>query len=432
MTGTASFWINPFSRRRGIYTLLVPRSNQTEFLDTLRRYHLFSAFLVQTRMWYLTVSLLLLALASASPQGGYLPPPRPGTCPPVTSLVYDTRIQTSYVVQTINNANTQYVTTTILQTQVVPTTIFSTRVETRPQIQTSVVQQTSVFFNNRVITQTVPSPPVQQTRYITTTRVVPQLSYVTQTQVQTQVVPVEVTSTQIQTINQPVTNYRTEFRQETRVVTIPGQDVVRTRVQTVVQTSIIRSQAPGNTRYITSTQVQEQVQTTAVRGQDVILTRTVPRTQVIPYTTVNTRFENAVATREQIVTSTNVQIQTVVQTQFVTQEVVRTQAIPTTIYTTRFETRVQPFTEVQTVYTTQYNTPSAVVQTREETRTSVVQIPGRDQIITSQVVQTQQQQQVIYQTVNNNQQLTVTRTVTGTCSQAGYNYNTPSNPLTIG
>ncbi|XP_064078157.1 uncharacterized protein LOC135195691 isoform X2 [Macrobrachium nipponense] len=382
-------------------------------------------------MWHLAALLLVSALASASPQLPYLPPP-PDSCRTVTSLVYDTRIQTSYVVQTDFNVNTQYVTTTVVRQQVVPTTIFSTRVETRPQIVFSTVQQTTIQYIDRVETRTVPSPPIQETRYVTSTRVIPQISYVTQTQIETQVVPVEVTSTQIQTINQPVTNYQTEYRQETRLITIPGPDVVMTRVRTVVQTSVIRSVQPDRTQYITSTQVQQQLQTRIVTGPNIILTSTVQRQQVVPYTTVNTRYENDFVTREQIVTRTNVQTQTIVQTQFVPEEVVRTQVIPTVIYTTIYETRVQPFTQVQTVFRTQYITPPPLVQTREETRTSLVQIPGPDRVVTSQVVQTQQQQQVIYQTTDRVQQITVTQTVTGTCSASGYNYNAPSNQLNIG
>ncbi|XP_064077668.1 uncharacterized protein LOC135195340 [Macrobrachium nipponense] len=302
-----------------------------------------------------------------------------------------------------------------------------------PQIVFSTVQQTTIQYIDRVETRTVPSPPIQETRYVTSTRVIPQISYVTQTQIETQVVPVEVTSTQIQTINQPVTNYQTEYRQETRLITIPGPDVVMTRVRTVVQTSVIRSVQPDSrTQYITSTQVQQQLQTRIVTGPNIILTSTVQRQQVVPYTTVNTRYENDFVTREQIVTRTNVQTQTIVQTQFVPEEVVRTQVIPTVIYTTIYETRVQPFTQVQTVFRTQYITPAPLVQTREETRTSLVQIPGPDRVVTSQVVQTQQQQQVIYQTLDRGQQITVTQTVTGTCSASGYNYNAPSNQLIIG
>ncbi|XP_037776616.1 uncharacterized protein LOC119573462 [Penaeus monodon] len=382
------------------------------------------------RMWRLTATLLLLALASAEPQGYNYLPPRPNTpCQTVTSVVYDTRVQTSVNVQTVNQVNTQYRTTTVVRQQVVPTTLFQTRVQTQVQYQTSVIQQTTTLFNNRVQTQTVPSPPIVQTQYVTSTRVVPQVSYVTQTQTQTQVVPVEVTRTQVQTINQPVTNYQTQVQQQTQVVTLPGRDVVRTRVQTVVQTSIVRRQQPANTRYVTSTRVQQVVQTSVVRGQDVVRTSVVQRQQVIPFTSVNTRYENAVATREQVVTRTNVVTQTRVQTQVVPQEVVSTQVVPTTIYTTRYETRVQPFTQVQTVVRTQYVTPAPVVQTRQEVRTSVVQVPGQDRVVTSQVVQTQQQQQVVYQTVNQPQQITVTQTITATCGQTGYNYPAPARPF---
>merc|ERR1712212_1133639 len=395
---------------------------------------------IRAMMWRLTATLLVVALASADPQGynypdpdgGYLPPsPSNPTCAvaPVTSVQINTVVRTNVRTQTVNQVDTQYRTTTVFRQQVVPTTLFRTRVQTQVQYQTSVVQRTTVRVNDRFVTQTNRSPPVVETRFVTSTRVVPQVAYVTQTQVQTQVVPVEVTRTQVQTRNQVVTNYQTQARQETRVVSIPGRDVVMTRVQTVVQTSIVRRQQPANTRYVTSTRVQQQVQTSVVRGQDAVRTSVVQRQQVIPFTSVNTRYENAFATREQVVTRTNYQTQTRVQTQVVPQEVVRTQVVPTTIYTTRYETRVQPFTQVQTVVRTQYVTPAPVVQTRQEVRTSVVQVPGRDQVVNREVVQTQQRQQVVYQTVNNQQQVTVTQTITATCGQSGYNYPEPARPF---
>ncbi|XP_047473527.1 uncharacterized protein LOC125028187 [Penaeus chinensis] len=387
------------------------------------------------RMWRFTATLLLLALASAEPQGYNYPEPDnqylpPAKCKlaPVTSVVYNTQLQTSVRLQTVNQVNTQYITTTIVRQQVVPTTLFQTRVQTQVQYQTSVVQQTTIRAIDRFVTQTVPSPPLVQTRFVTSTRVVPQVNYVTRTQVQTQVVPVEVTTTQIRTVYQPVTNYETQARQETSVVTIPGRDVVQTRVQTVVQTSIVRSQQPAITRFVTSTRVQQVAQTSVVRGQDVLRTTAVQRQQIIPFTSVNTRYENAVTTRQQVVTRTNVVTQTRVQTQVVPQEVVRTQVVPTTIYTTLFETRVQPITQVQTVVRTQYVTPVPVVQTRQEVRTSVLQVPGQDRVVNRELVQTQQRQELVYRTVNQPRQVTVTQTVTSSC---GYNYNAPAVPFSF-
>ncbi|XP_069947460.1 polyhomeotic-proximal chromatin protein-like [Cherax quadricarinatus] len=396
-------------------------------------------------MWRLTATLLVATMpwTSASPQGyNYSPPnnaylPPPPTYPscqvaPITSVIYDKRVQTSINVQTVNQINTQYITTTLVRQQVIPTTVFQTRVQTQVQYQTSVIQRTTTFFNDRIVTQTIPSPPRQEVVYVTSTRVVPQVSYITSTQVQTQVIPVEVTRTQVQTINQPVTNYQTQIQQQTQVVPIPGPDVVRTRVQTVVQTSIVRRQQPANTRYVTSTRVQQVVQTSVVRGRDDIRTSFVQRQQVIPYTSVNTRYETAYTTREQVVIRTNFVTQTLISTQVVPQEVVSTQVVPNIIYTTIYETRFQPFTQVQTVVQTQYVTPAPVYQTREETRTSVVQVPGQDRVVTQQVAQTQQQQQVVYQTVNQPQQVTVTQTITATCGKTGYNYNPPPTPFNYG
>jgi len=385
------------------------------------------------RMWRFTATLLLLALASAEPQGYNYPEPDnqylpPAKCnlPPVTSVVYNTQLQTSVRLQTVNQLNTQYATTTIVRQQVVPTTLFQTRVQTQVQYQTSVLRQTTIRAIDRFVTQTVPSPPLVQTRFVTSTRVVPQVNYVTRTQVQTQVVPVQVTSTQIRTVIQTLTNYQTQERQATRVVTIPGRDVVQTRVQTVVQTSIVRSQQPAITRFVTSTRVQQLLRTSIVRGQDVLTTTVAQRQQVIPFTSVNTRYQNVVATRQQVVTRTSVATQTRILTQVVSQEVVRTQLVPTTIYTTLFETRVQPFTQVQTVVRTQYVTPVPVVQTRQEVRTSVLQVPGQDRVVNREVVQTQQRQELVYRTVDQARQVTVIQTVTSSC---GYNYDAPAVPF---
>jgi len=381
-------------------------------------------------MWRLTATLLVLALAGAEPQFDvgydYLPPsPTNPECKvaDITSVIFNVQTRTSVRTQTVNQVNTQYTTSTLLRTQVVPTTQFQTRVQTQIQYQTSIVQRTSVRNIDRFVTQTIPSPAVLQTRFFTTTRVVPQVSYVTQSRVETQVVPVEVTQTQFATVEQTATNYRTQVQQQTRVVTIPGRDVVQTRVQTVVQTSIVRRQQPANTRIITSTRVQQVVQTSVVYGRDVLRTSVVQRQQVVPFTSVNTRFVDSFATREQVVTRTNVATQTRVVTQVVPQEVVRTQVVPTTIYNTRYETRIQAFTQVQTVIRTQYVTPAPVVQTRQEVRTSVVQVPGEDRVVNQEVVRTQQQQQVVYRTVDRPRQVTSTQTVTATC---GYNYDEPA------
>jgi len=381
-------------------------------------------------MWRLTATLLVLALAGAEPQfgidSGYLPPSpsNPGCkAADITSVIFDVQTRTAYNTQTINQVNTQYRTTTQLRTQVVPTTQYETRVATQIQYQTSIVQRTSIRAIDRFVTQTIPSPAIQQTRFVTTTRVVPQVNFVTQSRVETQVVPVEVTQTQLRTVEQPVTNYETQVQQQTRLVTITGRDVVQTRVQTVVQTSIIRRQLPANTRFITSTRVQQVVQTSVSYGRDVVRTSVATRQQIVPVTSVNTRFENAFATREQVVTRTNVVTQTRVATQVVPQEVVRTQVVATTIYNTRYETRVQPFTQVQTVVRTQYVTPAPVVQTQQEFRTSVVQVPGENRVVDREVVRTQQQQQVVYRTVDRPRQVTQTQTVTATC---GYNYDEPA------
>merc|ERR1711872_171692 len=137
-------------------------------------------------MWRLA-SLLLLALASAEPQYGYLPPsPTEQECrvAPVTSVINTVSIVNRQ--QVVNVVNTQFA--TALRTQVVPTTVYRTQVQTNVQYQTSIVQQASIRNVNRVVTQTLPAQVQVQTQYVTSTQVVPQISYVVQTQVQTRVV----------------------------------------------------------------------------------------------------------------------------------------------------------------------------------------------------------------------------------------------------
>merc|ERR1711872_248328 len=136
-------------------------------------------------MWRLA-SLLLLALASAEPQYGYLPPsPTEQECrvPPVTSVINTVSIVNRQ--QVVNVVNTQFA--TALGTQVVPTTVYKTQVQTNVQYQTSIVQQASIRNVNRVVTQTLPA------------------------QVQTRAVPVERVQTQVITVDNPVVQYQTQL-----------------------------------------------------------------------------------------------------------------------------------------------------------------------------------------------------------------------------
>merc|ERR1711872_55712 len=216
-------------------------------------------------MWRLA-SLLLLALASAEPQYGYLPPsPTEQECrvAPVTSVINTVSIVNRQ--QVVNVVNTQFA--TALRTQVVPTTVYRTQVQTNVQYQTSIVQQASIRNVNRVV---------------------PQTSYVVQTQVQTRAVPVERVQTQVVTVDNPVVQYQTQLAYATRVVTNKAPDVLQTRVQTLVQTARFTSQLPAFTRQVINTRVQQVVQTSVVQRQ-----------QVIPFTAVNTRFVNSVVTSQQ-------------------------------------------------------------------------------------------------------------------------------------
>jgi len=373
-------------------------------------------------MWRLA-SLLLLALASAEPQYGYLPPsPTEQECrvAPVTSVINTVSIINRQ--QVVNVVNTQFA--TALRTQVVPTTVYRTQVQTNVQYQTSIVQQASIRNVNRVVTQTLPAQAVVQTQYVTSTRVVPQVSYVVQTQVQTRAVPVERVQTQVVTVDNPVVQYQTQLAYATRVVTNRAPDVVQTRVQTLVQTARFTSQLPAFTRQVVNTRVQQVVQTSVVYGQDVLQTSVVQRQQVIPFTAVNTRFVNSVVTSQQVVARTNVQTQTRVVTQVVPSEVVR--SVTNVVYRTTYQSRFEPVQVVQTVVSTQYVTGAPQVRTQQAFATSVVQVPGQQRVFTQEVVNTQVQQQVVYRTVAQPRQVVVTQTVRATC---GYNYDTPATPF---
>jgi len=374
------------------------------------------------RMWRLA-SLLLLALASAEPQYGYLPPsPTEQECrvAPVTSVINTVSIVNRQ--QVVNVVNTQFA--TALRTQVVPTTVYRTQVQTNVQYQTSIVQQASIRNVNRVVTQTLPAQVQVQTQYVTSTQVVPQISYVVQTQVQTRAVPVERVQTQVVTVDNPVVQYQTQLAYATRVVTNKAPDVLQTRVQTLVQTARFTSQLPAFTRQVINTRVQQVVQTSVVYGQDVLQTSVVQRQQVIPFTAVNTRFVNSVVTSQQVVARTNVQTQTRVVTQVVPSEVVR--SVTNVVYRTTYQSRFEPVQVVQTVVSTQYVTGAPQVRTQQAFATSVVQVPGQQRVFTQEVVNTQVQQQVVYRTVAQPRQVVVTQTVRATC---GYNYDTPATPF---
>lgn len=74
----------------------------------------------------------------------------------------------------------------------------------------------------------------------------------------------------------------------------------------------------------------------------------------------------------------------------------------------------------------------AVVNTREVIQTSIQQVGGRNQVVTREIVRTQGQQSIVYQTVKVAQVATVTRTITASCGNTGYNYHQPANAHTYG
>jgi len=383
-------------------------------------------------MWRLPVCLLLVALASADklgynypePQNGYLPPV---ACKPaVTSVSYINQIQTSVSLRTVNQINTQFLTSTVIKRQVVPTTLFRTQIQKQIKYQTSIVQNTQVQYNDRVVQQNIPGPNIVRTQYVTSTRVVPEVRYVTKENVLRQVVPVEVTRTAVQTVERTNTNYKTLNREQTYVVTLPAQEFFRTQVQTAYQTSIVQRQEPAQTRVVSSTNIKQVVNTRSIQAPDQIETSIVQRKQVITTTLVSQRTDNSVVYRTNVVTQTNVRTQTLLRTQIVPQNVLSTRLVQTTVYSTRIQKVAQPVTRVQTSIELRTMSGYPVVQTRQVTQTSVVQVRGQNSVIDREVVQTRQQQQIVYQTVNRAEEITVTETATAPC---GYNYDAPAIPF---
>jgi len=383
-------------------------------------------------MWRLPVCLLLVALASADklgynypePQNGYLPPV---ACKPaVTSVSYINQIQTSVSLRTVNQINTQFLTSTVIKRQVVPTTLFRTQIQKQIKYQTSIVQNTQVQYNDRVVQQNIPGPNIVRTQYVTSTRVVPEVRYVTKENVLRQVVPVEVTRTAVQTVERTNTNYKTLNREQTYVVTLPAQEFFRTQVQTAYQTSIVQRQEPAQTRVVSSTNIKQVVNTRSIQAPDQIETSIVQRKQVITTTLVAQRTDNSVVYRTNVITQTNVRTQTLQRTQIVPKNVVSTRLVQTTVYSTRIQKVAQPVTRVETSVAIQTMKGYPVVKTRQVTQTSVVQVRGKNRVIDQEVLQTRQQQRIVYQTVNRAEEITVTKTVTAPCSKAGYNYDAPA------
>lgn len=363
------------------------------------------------------MTLIIFNLVSAWPKASYFKSSHPfnNQCPPITSVRKHTSLRTSVKASTITAVSTQIVITTVSREQTVPTTLLQTVITTLAEVATSVVQSTTTVFGNVLVTQTVQGSSRQQTRFVTTTRVVPQVSFLTHTQIRTEVVPAKVTLTQIQTNRQPLTNIFTQTTIETRAFTVTGPDVVRTRVQTLLQTSIVRLDQPDVTRFVTSTAVQQQVQTTVLRGQDILITSLVQSQQIIPITAFTTVVETVTVTQKVIVTNTNIVKQTQIQTQFVKQEQVTTQLVPTTVFSIVVLTQFQLSTQVQSLTQTQFITVGGGVQTQEVTHTSIVQVPDQDTVVTTEVLSTQTQQQTVLETITRPRNVFVTTIISWSC-----------------
>jgi len=388
-------------------------------------------------MWRLPVCLLLVALASAEklgynypePQNGYLPPVE---CQPaVTSVAYINNIQTSVSVRTVNQVNTQFLTTTFVKQEVVPTTIFQTRVQTQVQYQIKVVQNTQVQYNERLVEKKIPGPNIVRTQYTTFTRVVPDVSYVTREIIRTQIVPIEVTNTAVQTLARTNINYNTQRIQQTYVVTLPAQEILRTLTQTAYQTSIVQRQEPAQTRIISSTRVEQVVNTRSVQAPDQIETTIVMKRNVIPTTIVNKRIDTSIVYKTNVFTQTSVRTQIQLRTQIIPKVIESTRLVPTTIYNTRVEKVAKPVTRVDTRIVKQTVRAEPVVQIREVTQTSLAEVRGENIVINSEIIQTRQQERIVYATVNRAEEISITQTITAPCAKTGYNYDAPSNQLTF-
>jgi hypothetical protein len=373
-----------------------------------------------------------VALASADklgysypePQNDYLPPV---ACQPaVTSVSYINQIQTSVALRTVNQVNTQFLTTTVFKRQVVPTTLFRTQIQKQIQYQTSVVQNTQVQYNDRVVVRNVPGPNIVKTNYITLTRVVPEVQYVTRENVLRQVVPVEVTRTTVQTVERTNINYKTLNREQTSIVTLPAPEVVLTQIKDVFQTSIVQRQEPAQTRVVSSTRIEQVVNTRSIQAADQIETSIIQKKQVMPTTIVSKRIDNTVVYKTNVFTQTSIRFQIEVRTQIVPQNIVSTRLVKSTVYSTRIQKVAQPVTRVETSVDIQTMTGYPVVQTRQVTQTSLVQVQGQNRVVNSEVLQTRVQQQIVYKTVNKAEEIIVTETITAPCSKAGYNYDAPA------
>ncbi|KAL7647722.1 UNVERIFIED_CONTAM: hypothetical protein RMT77_001331 [Armadillidium vulgare] len=381
-------------------------------------------------MWRLTSTLLLVTLAFADPQLGldYLPPttylPQP-KCDDLTSVVYSTSVFQSFIPTTIQQFTTEYITTTAYSQRIVPTTQYRTQYQTIVQYETIYVQRQSQVVRDQVITSTQQAPPVVQTRYITSTRVIPQVSYVVREQVETQVVPVELTNTRYETRYEDQLQYRTVPVESTSYVRVSGRDVVSTAYSTQIQSSVVQKQQPAQTQYRQTTLINNQIETRTVPSPPVVSTQYVQSQRVIPTTAYNTQVQTQYVTTTQYVTRTQYQTRTEVQTQYVSQEVVVTRDVPREVVRTEYRTQVVPSVQLQTRYQTQARPGNDVYLTRQAYDTSIVRIPGEDRVVTREVVNTQYQQQVVYRTQDVQRAVTVTRTVNIPCAQTRYNYQEP-------
>ncbi|KAF0308412.1 hypothetical protein FJT64_020365 [Amphibalanus amphitrite] len=354
---------------------------------------------------------LLVTAARAQLQqldGNYLPPNPDGGennnryCPPAKTITsYSDRLVVDTQTRVVSQPVVDYVTSTVISSQVVPSVIVRTSVFR----STVVVPQEVVRTSNvvRYVTRTVQVPgAVRQVvrtseqvvrstviRQLTTTLETTQLR--TSVQFRTQTRTIFVTSTQIVpqvsvfTERRPVPGpnvvvTRTEEVLKTRVVSQPSAPVVSTFVQEEVRFRTVPVQVPGAVR--TSTVIQQSQRVIPVESEVVV-----PQVNTVEVTSAR-QFER---TLYKTYTSQQVVPVQVVNTQYVDSRIVKTQQIQVTNtdirVNTNFVTVTEPAREVvSVVYRTDVNVVTQPGNVIPVVRTQTVEQVVNREVLSTRVI----------------------------------------------